>query len=174
MSECPFCGASIPAVANQCPKCGAAVASNSDRPPFDAAALQIQVLALLSSGSKIEAIKVYREATGVGLAEAKSAVEALERNQVIATSGTVDSDLEAELLPILRNQGLIPAIKVYRERTGTGLKESKDAVEAIAARHGIVASRSTGCAGAALVLFILLTAGWLEVVWPILYDGKLQ
>lgn len=173
MAECPFCGTSVPDLASQCPKCGAAVASNSDCPPLDAATLQNQVLSLLSKGSKIEAIKVFREATGVGLAEAKAAVEALERSQMIAMSGTVDSDVEAEVLPILKQQGLIPAIKVYRERTGTGLKESKDAVEAIAAKHGIVASRTTGCAGAALVLIILITAGWIEVVWPVLACCKL-
>lgn len=38
---------------------------------------QDEVVALVRAGKKIEAIKVYREATGVGLAEAKSAVERL-------------------------------------------------------------------------------------------------
>lgn len=36
------------------------------------------VRALLHDGRRIEAIKAYRGATGAGLAEAKSAVEALE------------------------------------------------------------------------------------------------
>ena len=35
------------------------------------------VVALAREGKKIEAIKAYREATGVGLAEAKQAVEQL-------------------------------------------------------------------------------------------------
>lgn len=34
-----------------------------------------EVFGLLESGRKLEAIKAYREATGAGLAEAKSAVE---------------------------------------------------------------------------------------------------
>ena len=38
---------------------------------------QDEVVALVRAGKKIEAIKVYREATGVGLAEAKAAVERL-------------------------------------------------------------------------------------------------
>lgn len=38
---------------------------------------QDEVVALVRAGKKIEAIKVYREATGVGLAEAKNAVERL-------------------------------------------------------------------------------------------------
>lgn len=39
---------------------------------------QAEVVALVRAGKKIEAIKVYREATGVGLAEAKRAVEQLD------------------------------------------------------------------------------------------------
>lgn len=37
------------------------------------------IVAALKSGNKIMAIKLFREATGVGLAEAKAAVEAMER-----------------------------------------------------------------------------------------------
>ena len=38
-----------------------------------------EVERLVRAGRKIEAIKAYRESTGVGLREAKEAVEALER-----------------------------------------------------------------------------------------------
>lgn len=38
-----------------------------------------EVYALLQAGHKVEAIKVYREATGVGLAEAKAAVENIKQ-----------------------------------------------------------------------------------------------
>ena len=41
----------------------------------------------------------------------------------------------------------IEAIKVYRERTGVGLKEAKDAVEAVAAQRGIVAPSGFGVPG---------------------------
>jgi ribosomal protein L7/L12 len=34
----------------------------------------------LRNGKKIDAIKIYRSATGAGLAEAKAAVDAFERN----------------------------------------------------------------------------------------------
>jgi hypothetical protein len=37
-----------------------------------------QIQEALRRGNKIEAIKIYRELTGVGLAEAKQAVEAFE------------------------------------------------------------------------------------------------
>ena len=38
---------------------------------------------------------------------------------------------DPELLSLLAQKQLIPAIKRYRELTGAGLKESKDAVEAL-------------------------------------------
>lgn len=41
-------------------------------------AAMARVRALLASGEKIEAIKVLREATGLGLTEAKSLVESLD------------------------------------------------------------------------------------------------
>ena len=43
------------------------------RDPVEARALE-----LLRAGRKIEAVKVYREATGIGLAEAKDAVDRIE------------------------------------------------------------------------------------------------
>ena len=112
--------------------------------PTSAAPVVVQgagpVHELLRAGRKIEAIKAYRELTGVGLKEAKDAVEALERGEPVAVpvappppgpftpSVAVD---DRELREHLRADRLIDAIKRYRELTGLGLKESKDAVEAL-------------------------------------------
>ena len=41
-----------------------------------------QILQLLQANRKIEAIKVYRETTGVGLREAKQAVEDMQRQRI--------------------------------------------------------------------------------------------
>lgn len=43
--------------------------------------LEGEIQALLLAGRKVEAIKRWRERTGVGLAEAKAAVEAIERGE---------------------------------------------------------------------------------------------
>jgi ribosomal protein L7/L12 len=45
--------------------------------PSASAGVDPEVVALASQGKKIEAIKRYRELTGVGLAEAKDAVDRL-------------------------------------------------------------------------------------------------
>ena len=44
----------------------------------------------------------------------------------------------------MQGQKKIQAIKLYRERTGIGLKEAKDFVEALAAKHGV--APGGGCA----------------------------
>ena len=70
-------------------------------------------------------------------------------------------DVEPELLSLLGRGEKIQAIKLYRERTGVGLKEAKDAVEALAQRHGLT-PKATGCAG--LFLLALGLCGALPVV----------
>lgn len=96
-------------------------------PPVDASPEQH-----LRAGNKIAAIKRFRELHGVGLKEAKDAVEAMERGQPwdlppkTLLREVNDSDIEAQI----RRGALIDAIKLYREKTGVGLKEAKDAVEA--------------------------------------------
>ena len=95
---------------------------------------------LLQAGEKIEAIKRYRELTGVGLKEAKDAVDAFERGEplimpaapaVVAERRAPGSGIDdPELREHLAAHRLIEAIKRYRELTGVGLKDAKDAIEA--------------------------------------------
>jgi ribosomal protein L7/L12 len=85
----------------------------------------------------INAIKVYREATGVSLAEAKNAVEEMARDEYSKpASGVRDLDnpiLESRIKSLLARRRKIDAVKIYREEYGVGLKEAKDAVDRIQA-----------------------------------------
>ena len=47
--------------------------------PSGSGGIDAEVASLINTGKKIQAIKLYRERTGTGLAEAKDAVEAYER-----------------------------------------------------------------------------------------------
>lgn len=122
-----------------------------------------RIVALLRAGQKIEAIKIYREATGRGLKEAKDAVEAIERRDVAFSPGQaaeqlgVSEEFAQRLETAFRDQGKIPAIKLYRETTGAGLKEAKEAVERFAALRGLPASQA-GCAGSVLLTVLILLA----------------
>jgi ribosomal protein L7/L12 len=168
MPRCPFCEKTVASGSASCPNCGAALptddsvaAPSGSLPKQSPADFESELLTLLQQGSKIEAIRRHRERTGAGLKEAKEAVEALERTGRLAAgpgSGpgpAGDSNFETALLALLQRGEKIQAIKQYREQTNAGLKEAKEAVEALAARHGIVA-KSAGCAG--MILFWLTVA----------------
>lgn len=109
-----------------------------------------EVQALLGSGKKIAAIKRLRELTGMGLAEAKNVVEAMEagvpahelRPRDPRPASTKDAAARVRALPahtaeearrLVEQRKLVYAIKVIREGTGMGLREAKQTAEAMAA-----------------------------------------
>src|SRR3989442_1151660 len=65
-------------------------------------------------------------------------------------------DLEAQVLSLLSQGQKIGAVKLYREGTGVGLKEAKEAVEDLAARRGIVPPGGSGCLGVILIVAAVL------------------
>jgi ribosomal protein L7/L12 len=69
------------------------------------------------------------------------------------------SDIDKEILMLLKGAKKIEAIKLYREKTGLGLKEAKDAVEALGAKYGIDC-KGVGCAGVILALIVIPLAWW--------------
>ena len=92
---------------------------------------------LLHERKVIQAVKLYREATGVGLAEAKSAVEEMARNEYTKPPDDVrDMDnpvLESRIKSLLSRNRKVDAVKIYREEYGVSLKQAKDAVDRIQA-----------------------------------------
>jgi ribosomal protein L7/L12 len=88
-----------------------------------------------AAGNKIAAIKLYRDATGAGLAEAKEAVELIAAGKPPKAAGSEPQPDDAALQGItaaISAGSLIEAIRLYRAATGLGLKEAKDAVDALA------------------------------------------
>ena len=88
---------------------------------------------LLRRGEKLEAIKRHREQHGVSLQEAKEAIDARAAALASAPASAGTVVVDAELAAALRGDQKIAAIKRYRELYGVGLKDAKDAVEAIMA-----------------------------------------
>lgn len=156
MPKCPQCGLENVEGTPLCRECGATLPAVGDAETAAPEAGDARVVELIHEGKKIEAIKVYRECHGVGLAEAKAAVETLAEGGTPAAEASPEGD--DDVLELMRNQKKIDAIKVYRERYHVGLKEAKDAVEALAAKHGIE-SQGSGCAGVVLLGLLGLAAG---------------
>lgn len=128
----------------------------------DDAEFVAELQSLLADGRKIEAIKLYRERTGAGLKEAVDAVQSLQTGGPLppppaSRLAAGSTDLEADVADLMREGQKIAAVKLYRERTGFGLKEAKDAVEAIARERGITSSGG-GCLGIILLAVVLLAA----------------
>ena len=92
---------------------------------------------LIDASQILMAIQVYREATGVGLAEAKQAVEEMMQMEVArppSDSRNFDNPvLESKIRSMLAKGKKIEAVKIYREEYGIGLKEAKDVVDRIEA-----------------------------------------
>lgn len=163
MRKCSRCQQQVDSDAQRCPHCGAWL-SEQDAPEPNPDSLEGAVRLLLTQGKKIAAIKLYREQTGVGLAEAKIAVESIERGDGVPDRKVAAADPEQQILQLLAAGKKIEAIKLYREQMGVGLKDAKDAVEALAAQHGIVPPRS-GCFTVLALLLSgvsLVLVGWLR------------
>jgi ribosomal protein L7/L12 len=99
--------------------------------PDPSGPLPADVLEAVERGHTLEAIKRLRAATGLGLKEAKDAIDAHLRGDPVSV------DLPASTGPLpplviesLRRGDKIGAIKLLRHATGLDLKEAKDAVDA--------------------------------------------
>lgn len=83
----------------------------------------------------LQAIKVYREATGVSLAEAKQAIEKMARNEFTKPSSEMqrsnDPIMDNKIRAMLTRGKKVEAVKIYREEHGIGLKEAKDYVDQV-------------------------------------------
>ncbi|MEZ4669301.1 MAG: ribosomal protein L7/L12 [Anaerolineae bacterium] len=84
---------------------------------------------LVEAGKIDEAVDVYRKFAGVDEYTARDAVTEIERQVRLGEAPPTVN--KAELLRLAREGNMILAVKMYREATGTGLKEALDAVEAL-------------------------------------------
>ena len=96
-----------------------------------------QIKDLIEAKNLIAAIKLYREMTGAGLAEAKQVVETMAQGGSTAPLSemqqSTDPIMDAKIRSLLSQRQKIEAVKIYREEYGVGLKEAKDAVDRIEA-----------------------------------------
>jgi ribosomal protein L7/L12 len=105
----------------------------------DSASLQKlldDIKAEIAAGNVIAAIKLYRDATGVGLAEAKEAVELIAAGKPPPSGAapSLSADAMQEVSALIAAGRKIEAIKVYRKAAGVDLKDAKDAVDALEGR----------------------------------------
>jgi ribosomal protein L7/L12 len=93
-----------------------------------------RVRQLIDRGQKIEALKEVRQATGMGLKQAKDYVDSIASQKprpMIGSSASMGDRADAigEVKNLVRSGKKIEAIKLYREISGVGLKQAKEEVE---------------------------------------------
>jgi ribosomal protein L7/L12 len=95
-----------------------------------------ELVTLLKQGHFIPALKRYRDQHGVGLDEARAALEAW-RTQATSSSkvakviDTAASDVvsDPQIVAAIRKRNFIEAIKLYRAKTGVSLQDAKEAID---------------------------------------------
>lgn len=92
--------------------------------------LPADVVDALRRGEVIEAIKLLRASTGLGLKEAKDMIDQHFRGKPVGMVAAYSGQLPSSVIAALQKGNKIEAIRLLREQTGLGLKEAKDAVEA--------------------------------------------
>lgn len=88
---------------------------------------------LLEEGRKDEAIDLYARFAGVDQYTAKDAVEQIEQEMRLGddapdSDGLTPQDWE-DIRQLVEQGNKIGAIKIYHDKTGLGLKESKDVID---------------------------------------------
>jgi ribosomal protein L7/L12 len=87
---------------------------------------------LVEAGKIDEAVEVYAKFAGVDIYSAKDAVAEIQREPEASDHlSDAASAADPQIVALVQQGKKIEAIKIYRERTGLGLKEAKDAVEQI-------------------------------------------
>jgi ribosomal protein L7/L12 len=96
---------------------------------------QARLTELVEQGNKIQAIKDLRAATGLGLKEAKDAVDAIAAGHdvsgVLLPHRDVPATAEERARELIAQGRRIQAIKLIREETGLGLKEAKNVADGL-------------------------------------------
>lgn len=142
---------------------------------------------LILAGQKLEAIKQYKEITGMGLRESKEFIDDLEAQlrrdypdfpQNLASApkphrpsmGNIPEEDAKKMTEFIFAGQKIAAIKMYKEATGLGLKESKDVIDALEKQlreecpENFAHAAKTGCslllAAGALLAIAAGAVGW--------------
>ena len=92
--------------------------------------LPVDVLVELLKGNKIEAIKLLREATGLGLKESKDTVDRHDRPLKLDPSAASASvKIPPAVIDALQRGKKVEAVRLMRDTSGLDLKGAKDRID---------------------------------------------
>jgi ribosomal protein L7/L12 len=101
--------------------------------------LEQSVIDALNNSGQIKAIKLLRELRGIGLKEAKEAIDTYLAQKSTSSDGNAkppkSDNLEQVVIEQLKKNGQVAAIKILRKLRGIGLKEAKDIIDSFLSHH---------------------------------------
>jgi ribosomal protein L7/L12 len=96
---------------------------------------QARLTELARQGNKIKAISELMAATGLGLKDAKDAVDAIaaghDISEMLLPRQDVPADMAERARDLIAQGRKIQAVKLIREETGLGLKDAKDIADGL-------------------------------------------
>lgn len=122
---------------------------------------------LVAGGRKIEAVKVVRQQTGMGLKEAKDAVEAIAQGKPVTLTSTrvvgEPKSLDA-VVSALRAGDQEAAMRAYCEETGASFDEAQAVIEALRKGPATIGVTVSGTWVVMLLLTVVIMVGGLVAV----------
>ena len=91
-----------------------------------------EILSVWHSGSKVLAIKLLREQSGLGLAEAKQLLESADAGAAdspLAMNSAIPASAELRIHAAMASGNKLEAVKLLKEATGLGLAEAKERID---------------------------------------------
>ena len=90
-----------------------------------------EILSIWNSGSKVLAIKLLREQSGLGLSEAKQLLESVDAtDSSLAVNSAIPASAELRIHAAMASGNKLEAVKLLKEATGLGLAEAKERIDA--------------------------------------------
>ena len=94
-----------------------------------------EILSIWNSGSKVLAIKLLREQSSLGLAEAKQLLESVDAgsdaaDSSLAVNNAIPASTELRIHAAMASGNKLEAVKLLKEATGLGLAEAKERIDA--------------------------------------------
>lgn len=119
-----------------------------------------EIQSIWNRGDKVLAIKLLRENSGMGLAEAKALLESSPVASAPIQPLSTTQPLPPNVLAALSAGNKVEAIEQLREARGLSLKDAKNAIDAAAASRSLSQSpgKVQGNNGQTLALLILIGA----------------
>jgi len=113
------------------------ITTNSKNKTKNSKEIDKRILELVADKQLLQAVKFYKDETGLSLKESKDYVDGLAAKNPLSIAETSkgafksNKELDKELMKHINEGHLLMAVKTYKDATGMGLKESKDYVEAL-------------------------------------------